>query len=105
MSIGKGKLSRGAFSGRVRDLMWIVWWARGVRCFGGRKGAGWGSAGSGALAGDKHGLISDSCRNQNIVCSCILMSWMSQWRSVHALIYSIYFVYSPCLFNNRDCAH
>lgn len=87
--------------------------ARGVRCFGGRGGGGWGvcgwgggeRAGSGALAGDKHGLISDSCRNQNIVSSCILMSLMSQWRSVHALIYSIYFVYSPCLFNNRDCAH
>lgn len=55
--------------------------------------------------GDKHGLMSDSCRNQNIVSSCILMSWMLQWRSVVALIYSIYFVFSPCLFNNRDRAH
>ena len=61
-----------------------MFWGRG----------GW-HAGSGALTGDKHGLMSDSCRNQNIVSSCILMSWMLQWRSVHALIYSIYFVYSP----------
>lgn len=72
------------------------------KCFGAEGGS---MQGSGALAGDKHGLMSDSCRNQNIVSSCILMSWMLQSRSVHALIYSIYFVYSPCLFNNRDRAH
>lgn len=42
MSIGKGKLSRGAFSGRVRDLVWIVWWARGGKVFWGEKGGGMG---------------------------------------------------------------
>lgn len=98
-------LSQGAFSRRVCSREGF-----GVECVAGMRGkcfgaeGGW-RAGSGALAGDKHGLMSDSCRNQNIVSSCILMSWMLQRRSVHALIYSIYFVYSPCLFNNRDRAH
>lgn len=41
---------------------------------GGVVGGWWWYSRSGALAGDKHGLISDSCRNQNIVSSCILMS-------------------------------
>lgn len=54
-----------------------------------------------ALAGDKHGLISDSCRNQNIISSCILMSWLLQRRSVHALIYSIFLCIHPVYLITR----
>lgn len=95
-------LSQGAFSRRVCSREGF-----GVECVAGMRGKCLGVAG-----GSVQGVVlwrgtkmSDSCRNQNIVSSCILMSWMLQRRSVHALIYSIYFVYSPCLFNNRDCEH
>lgn len=51
----------------------------------------------------KHGLMSDSCRNQNIVSSCILMSGMSRLETGRRsnLFRAILLFFSPHLFNNR----
>lgn len=58
-------LSQGAFSRRVCSREGV-----GVECVAGMRGKCFGAEGGVVLwRGDKHGLMSDSCRNQNIVSS------------------------------------
>lgn len=53
--------------------------------------------------GGKQRLMSDSCRNQNIVSSCILMSGMSRLETGRRfnLFRAIFLFFLPRLFNNR----